>query len=277
MIKDFWQERKDEKKRQKQLKKQNKKLPKTGEQKAYKIFGICFTLFLIFGSIFYTCRGVGNVDDYSWDKLIGISEELKVKLATPVDRSDLITTRQLDAIDWSNCKDALNSAGVGGVVLLDEINLEILTDKTVTLTSTLTFDNRTFGALSQKMISTSVYSDTVELIETILTFENNTLSLTSLMCLDLTAVVIGNSLPSVYIRTTSVVNILNNDMYCMSSEYRINNFSDEDNEEALEIIDNNALVDIGFYTNELIAREINTFSEGVNAIVRINNGKLEID
>ena len=54
MIKDFWQERKDEKKRQKQLKKQNKKLPKTREQKAYKIFGVCFVLFLIFGSIFYT-------------------------------------------------------------------------------------------------------------------------------------------------------------------------------------------------------------------------------
>ena len=234
MIRDFWQERKDEKKRQKQLKKQNKKLPKTREQKAYKIFGVCFALFLIFGSMFYTCRGLGDVDSYSWDSLIGLSADMKSKLSTSVDRTDLIMTKQLDAIDWSNCRDALNSAGVGGVILSDEINLEILTDKSVTLTSTLTLDSRT-------------------------------------------AVVIGNNLPFIYVTTTSVVNILNNDMYCMNSEFRINNFSEEDNEEVLAVIDDNALVDIGFYTNELIARQINTFSEGVNAIVRIKDGNLEID
>ncbi len=276
MIKDFWQERKDEKKRLKQQKKQNKKLPKTREQKAYKIFGVCFALFLIFGSIFYTCRGLNDVDDYSWDKMLGISEEMKIKLATPINRADLISTKQLDAIDWSNCKDSLIEAGVGGVLLSDEISLEVLSDKSITLTSTLSLDSRNLGALSKKMIATSVY-DSVELIETVLTYDNNTLRLTSLIYLDLTSVVLGNNLPYVYVTTTSVVNILNNDMYCMNSEFRINDFSENDNDEIMQIINKNSLVDIGFYTNELIAREINTFCEGVNAIVRINNGNLEID
>ena len=277
MIKDFWQERKAEKKRLKELKKQNKKLPKTKEQKAYKIFGVCFALFLIFGSIFYTCKGVSDIDNYSWDSLIGISEEMKSKLATPVNRADLITTKQLDTVDWSNCKDDLIGSGVGGVIIADEIDLEILTDKTITLNSTLSLDSRNLGALAKKMLAISSYGNSVELIETILTYENNELSLRSLVYLDLTAVVLGNNLPYVYVTTTSVVNILNNDMYCMNSEFVINNFSEEDNIEVMEVIDENALVDLGFYTNELIARQINTFSDGVNAIVRINNGNLEID
>ena len=276
MIKDFWQERRDEKKRLKQQKKQNKKLPKTKEQRAYKIFGVCFALFLIFGSLFYTCRGIDDADNYSWDSLLGISEEMKDKLSATVNRADLITTKQLDVVDWSNCKDLLIDAGVEGVILLDKIDSDILSEKSVSLMSTLSLDSRTLGALSKKMIEISLYSDCVELIETTLTYENNTLKLTSLVYLDLTAVVLGNSLPYVYVTTTSVVNVLNNDMYCMNSEFRINDFSEEDNEEALEIIDKNALVDIGFYTNELIAREINTFCEGVSAIVRINNGNLEI-
>ena len=61
MIKEFWQERKENRQKQKELKKQKRKLPKTKEQRSYKIFGVCFTLFLIFGSIFYACRGL-NMD-----------------------------------------------------------------------------------------------------------------------------------------------------------------------------------------------------------------------
>lgn len=277
MIKDFWQERKDEKKRLKELKKQNKKLPKTREQKAYKIFGVCLAFFLIFGSIFYTCRGGGNIDQFSWEGITGISESMKVKLATYVDRTSLIFSKQLDVIDWNNCKDALVGSGCGGVLLSDQIDISILYEKSVNLTSSMLLNGRNIGALSKKMIEDTTINSKVEIIETKLVYENNNLYLCSLIYLDLTSVLLGEKLPFAYVTTTSVVNILNNNMYCMNSEYKINNFSEEDNAEIIEIIDKNSFISLGYYTNELIARQINDFSEGVNAKVSIDNENLKLE
>ena len=44
MIKEFWNERRQEKKRLKAERKANRKNPKTKEQIAYKIFGVFFAL-----------------------------------------------------------------------------------------------------------------------------------------------------------------------------------------------------------------------------------------
>ena len=276
MIKEFWQERKEEKKRLKELKKQNRKLPATKEQKAYKVFGVLLTLFLIFGSTFRACSGVSEFENYSWDNLIGITDEIKNQLEQSVDKKDLIYEKQIDVVDWSYCKDSLVASGIDGVIIEDKINSLLLADKNVLLTSTLSLNSRTLGALAQKMLEGSVYNDDVELVEVVLSQEDDNLILKSLTRVNLTAVVVGDTLPSVYVRTTSTVQILNKQMYALNSYCQINNLEESENNELIELINNNSFSKLEFYTNELIARQINEFATGVSAKVRINNSYIEL-
>lgn len=276
MIKEFWQERKEEKKRLKELKKLNRKLPTTKEQKAYKVFGVLLTLFLIFGSTFRACSGVSEFENYSWDNLIGITDEMKNQLEQSVDKKDLIYEKQIDVVDWSYCKDSLVASGIDGVIIEDKINSLLLADKNVLLTSTLSLNSRTLGALAQKMLEGSVYNDDVELVEVVLSQEDDNLILKSLTRVNLTAVVVGDTLPSVYVRTTSTVQILNKQMYALNSYCLINNLEESENNELIELINNNSFSKLEFYTNELIARQINEFATGVSAKVRINNSYIEL-
>lgn len=276
MIKDFWQKRKEEKKHIKTMKKQNKKQPKTKEEKAYKIFGVCFALFLIFGSMFYTCVGLDQDIDYSWDKLSGITQEMKDKLCKPVNKEDLMIDREINVVDWSLCKEALDNSGIGAVIVDNAIDSMVLIEKKCRITSPLVFDSRTLGALSQKLIQSSVYNDDVDLLEVYLFVENNQLMLTSVVRLNLASFLLGDNLPYIYVTTSSEVQILNNQMYSLNSVCKINKFSDEDNQEFLELINKNVFYDIDDYTNELIAQQINAFSEGVNAVVGVNNCMLEL-
>ena len=164
MIKEFWQERKEEKRKQKELKKQNKKLPQSKEQRAYKVFGVLFALFLIFGSLFYTCRGIGDVDEYSWDQLIGITDEMKEKLSSRVDKSALIENKELSIIDWSDCKDLMELHNLN-VITNDNIDIEILNKKDNILTSEMSLKKNLLGTLVSNMIEQGLNKNKIDLIE----------------------------------------------------------------------------------------------------------------
>ena len=276
MIKDFWKDRKEEKKRLKELKKQNKKLPATREQRAYKIFGVCFAFFLIFGCIFKACSGSSDTSGFSWESIIGITDEMKGKLEAPVSKKDLLFDKQIDIVDWSYCKDILINAGVGSVIIDNQISMLDVVGKTVSITSPMVLDSRMLGALSQKLIENSLYGGDVELVEVMLEIVDSKLIMKSLVRLNLSTVVLSNNLPSVYVTTTSTVQILNKEMFALDSSCRINNLEESDNDAIIELINKNSLSDIEFYTNELIARKINDFAEGVGAKVRINNSNIEL-
>ncbi len=275
MIKEFWNERKEEKKRLKQLKKQNRKTPKTGEQKAYKVFGFLFATFLIFVAGFYACGGSSD-DGFTWESMVGITSELKSQLNTPIAKSELITNKQIDAIDWSYCKDDMTAIGLGNLIVDDNIDTSILLSQSEVIDGTFSLSNGNLGALAYKLIEKSISASTVELIEVILFEEDGQLKLTSLCQVELSSVVIGGTLPSIYVTTTSNVTILNNQMFCINSTMKINKLSDEDNAKILEIIDNSSFTGLEYYTNELIARQINSFRDGVGGIVRIKNLNLEL-
>ena len=276
MIKDFWKDRKEEKKRLKELKKQNKKLPATREQRAYKIFGVCFAFFLIFGCIFKACSGSSDTSGFSWESIIGITDEMKGKLEAPVSKKDLLFDKQIDIVDWSYCKDILINAGVGSVIIDNQISMLDVVGKTVSITSPIVLDSRMLGALSQKLIENILYGGDVELVEVMLEIVDSKLIMKSLVRLNLSTVVLSNNLPSVYVTTTSTVQILNKEMFALDSSCRINNLEESDNDAIIELINKNSLSDIEFYTNELIARKINDFAEGVGAKVRIYNSNIEL-
>lgn len=276
MIREFWQEQKEEKKRQKELKKKNKKKELSKEQKAYKVFGVLFILFIMIVPIIYTCSGGSSLNNYSWSKIIGISDDLISKLETPVDRKNLITNKQIDIVDWSNCKDVLVDSGVGGVIVNNNIDALLLSGKTESLDKILTLDNSIIGALAQKLVFISSYGNDVELIEVFITCEDDDIMLTSLCRINLSTLISVDYLPYVYVKTTSKVEILNNQMYSLNSIVQINELSEEDNKEILEVIDKNSFYTFEFFTNELIAKQINLFAEGISSIVSINNSKLQL-
>ena len=277
MIREFWQDRKEEKKRLKELKKQNKKLPASREQRAYKIFGVCLTLFIIFGFFIKACGGPSNTDDFTWSSLLGITEEMKDQLETPVSKKELLFNKQIDIVDWSYCKDMLTNAGLASVIVDDKIDSLVLVEKTATLTSPICLDSRMLGALSHNMIINSVYSDDVELIEVLLETTDDKLVIKSLVGLNLTTVILGaDSLPSVFVTTTSTLQILNNKLYALNSNCKINKLEDSDNSDILEVINKSSLSSIEYYTNELIAKQVNEFATGVNSRVRINGSNIEL-
>lgn len=275
MIKEFWQEQKDKKKEQKELKKQNKKTPKTKEEWAYKIFGICFVIFLIVGSLIYSCNAVGSISGYSWDKLIGISEEMQEKLQKPVDINELIINKKIDTQDWENCKECLKNANLNIIADNEFDNVKLISNE-VKLQSTFVLEQSWFGAFANKLINLTTYSDSIELIEVNFIIEESEINLSSLFLVDLTAIVPSSSLPKIYVRATSDLTVLNNQVFCLNSIYQFNQFTDAENEEILSILDKSSVVGIDYYTNELISREINFFSESISANPRINNSKIEL-
>ena len=276
MIREFWQNRKEEKKRLKELKKQNKKSPAAREQRAYKIFGICLALFVIFGAFFRACGGNEDTSMYSWESLSGITEEMKGQLEQTVNKKDLLFNKQIDVVDWSYCKDILVDSGVGAVIVEDKIDRTALIGDSVNITSTISLNNRMLGALSQKLIESSLYSGDVELIEVVLEPVDNKLSIKSLMQINLTTVVFADKLPTVFVTTTSTAQVLNNKLYSLNSNCKINKLEESENSDIVEMINNNSLSTLESFTNELIAKEMNKFAEGINAKLRINGSNIEL-
>jgi hypothetical protein len=274
MIKEFWQERKEEKLKQKQLKKQNKKLPKTKEERAYKIFGLFFALFLIFGSVFTTCRSTDGIEDYSWDILIGVSDEMKEKLSHPVDKQTLIQDKELSVVDWSECRDAISLSGLD-VFTNEEFDLEKLLDESCKLENRITLKDNMVGALVTAFTGTS--SSDVKIIEVNIYQDGIVPMMTTLMYINLSKLVLSSTLPHVYMTTTSRLEIQNNKLYCLDTEIIINDFNEEDNEEALEILGKSSLLGLDYLTNELIAREINSFADVIKADVDISGVSIRFE
>lgn len=273
MIKEFWQERKAEKLKQKQLKKENKKLPKTKEQKAYKIFGVFFALFLVFGSLFYSCRTGSTDGGYSWDNLIGISDELKTKLSMPIDKQSLITNEQINAIHWGNCVEALAASGVN-VVLDNKLNRESLLAMTERPSSPLILDSKSLGALVFELMSMNTVSKESTLIELIVYSDGGDIRVKTLMYVNLTAITLAESLPYVYLTTDSRMEILEDKIYLLDNSFKINNLSEDDNDEMLKIINENSLLGIEQFTTKRISGEINAFAMYINSDVEIRNTKV---
>lgn len=270
MIKEFWQERKEEKLKQKELKKQNKKLPQTKEQKAYKVFGVLFALFLIFGSIFYTCSGFSGTDDFSWDSLIGITDEMKEKLSTKVEKSSLIEDRELTSSDWESCKIVFNTKSLNIISQEGNIDINKLLNKTIKLSEEISLNNYEIGALVSNIIKQGTQKNNINLIELNIYQDGTQVILRTVMNINLSEVVLSGTLPYVYVTTTSRIEVLNRKLASLDSNIVINDFNAEENAEIIEVLNNSSLFGIENYTNDKVVEEINYFAECISANVELN-------
>lgn len=270
MIKEFWQERKEEKLKQKEIKKQNKKLPQTKEQKAYKVFGVLFALFLIFGSIFYTCSGFSGTDDFSWDRLIGITDEMKEKLSSKVEKSSLIQDRELTSNDWESCKIVFNTRDLSIITQEGNIDSNKLLNKSIRLTESMSLDNYKVGALVSNIIKQGTQKSNITLIELNICQEGTQVILRTVMNINLSEVVLSGTLPYVYVTTTSRIEVLNRKLASLDSQVVINDFNEDENAEIIEILNNSSLFGIENYTNDKVVEEINYFAESISANVELS-------
>lgn len=263
MIKEFWQERREEKKRQKQLKKENKKAPKTKEQIAYKVFGILFTLFLIFGSIGYACNtigGFGDLDGYSWDSLYGVTDEMKDALTAPVDRNIVLNECVIGGSDW---QDAIDALATYNIVITKDGQLDIENLGNIELTENVELENMSLGALVAQFMGSVSSDDDSELLSFKLYLDGDDLYLKTVCLVDLSSVVIGSKLPIVYVTTMSRLRIMGGKLQSVSPQFKINQIEETLNEEILSVISKSIFTgsNIDSYTNACVANWIEFFAE----------------
>ena len=58
-------------------------------------------------ALFRACSGLGG-SDFSWYKLIGISDEMIIALEEPIDENTLLPNGKIDANDLDTCVEKLN-------------------------------------------------------------------------------------------------------------------------------------------------------------------------
>lgn len=272
MIKEFWQERRDEKKRQKQLKKENRKLPKTKEQIAYKIFGVVFALFLVFGSIGYACRGYGDDIDYNWEKAMGLTDEMITALSAPVDRNLILTENVLGSSDWTMAMEQLEENNIH-IVLDNAFDYDLISQQNG-ITSNVTFDTMSLGAIVYQLIEDIGSGEKTELLSFKLYEENSVLMLKTVCLLDLSAVVAQAKLPLVYVTTVSKISILDNSVSNLNDEVQINLIEKEMNDEIVNLLNKNSFLEVAYYTNAQVVSQINYFASILNANVKISGNNL---
>ena len=270
MIKDFWQERKAEKKRLKELKKQNKKLPKTKEQKAYKIFGVILGISVTIGALAYSCSSTtGNGNDVNWNSVVGITGELATKLEEPVELSSLISDSQLEDIDWSNCMQVLSNAGIN-IFTNNKIDIDKLNSARITENFDLT--DREIGAFTKEYIEgdTSI----IDIYELDISVSNNKVFMRSLTKVDLTTLSGLSDLPNVYFVNTSELRVLDGNLTALNSNMKVNALSDEDCESLLKAIDVSGMLNIKSYVNDIVNLSLNTFKQIIGAEIKIIEDKI---
>lgn len=264
MIREFWQERREEKKQLKQLKKENKKLPKTREQKAYKIFGFLFVVFIIFGSISFTCRSSGQDVDYSWENVVGITDEMKTALTAKFDKAELLTD-PIDAIDWGSAKEALTKAGLEDIIVDNKISDSVLQENNIKIVGDIRCNESVVGGLSKHLLSMDDNSKYINLLQLSMYEEGNNIYLESIMTLDLSLLVYETALPIIYVRSTSMLDILDNKLSALGTKVQINDIEEELNNEIVKTINGSSYFEIAFFTNNMIVSNLNGFAEQVGA------------
>jgi hypothetical protein len=265
MIKEFWNERRQEKKRLKSERKANRKNPKTKEQIAYKIFGVFFALFIIFGSFGYSCARSCS-GGYSWDSLAGIDDEIKIALSEPVDESLLIPSGRLNEYDWSSCIDTMTISNIDIVTDFKLDNKKLNNVKN--LEGELQFTNRQLGSLICRYFEDSEYQAYTKLLDMNIMKIDDQYYLKSVILLSLNNY-IGSNLPDVYLQTTSTISIYDKCCFVANSVMNVNHLTGEINARVVNVLNNNILK-MSFISNELISNSINSFASKIHANITLD-------
>ena len=255
LVGDFWKEQREESKKKKQLRKQNKKQKLTGEQKAYKIFGVFFALFLIFGSFFYTCRGTGDVGDVSIISLMGIDDEIIELLNKDVDTNLLLPNGRIGSTDYANLQEILSNSGID-LYTDGEYDEEKISN--VTLSGDCTLIGKNIGAFVNTYSTFEINYMTIYDVEM---YElDGDIFCKSVALFNLSSLYNDNSLGNIFVTNVSIYDILDGTISSIANVGRINTLNDKENDKVIETLNRNILYDFNNCVNLAIANNISSFS-----------------
>lgn len=251
-LKDFLKNEKEERKKRRQLQKEKKKRKLTGEEKKYKIFGIILGIVVTFGAVFYSCNSCSG-GDYTWEKLIGIDSEIQTALETHVLESEIAPRGRINDKDVNDYTSKLAEVGIN---LQDESD-DISPSKDFKLSS------RMLGALSNTLMKETNFTAIVDVIDLEFYMIGEVVYQKSIVIVDLSTLIIGSTLPQVYLTSTSKVEVLDNELVCMSNDVVINNFDKDLNEKVLSVLRKSSTSTIEKIGNDGINLMITLFAESI--------------
>lgn len=260
---DFLKEEREEKKRRKKLQKEQKKHKLTSEQKRYKIFGIITGCLITFGAIFSCCSSMGG-GSYSWNNLIGITDEMIVALEKEVAEKDVINGQIIGENDWNSCNEKLLNAGI-------DIENDFITE--ITINDSFYLSDRELGAMAKQSLE-KLGSNNAKVMDFEIYAIGEIYYEKSVVLVNLSNIVINSNLPNVYITTTSKIEVLSNTIICMDYDVKINNIEKEMNDKILDVIKNSSTTDIQTIGNSLINTTINTFALTIGAEIVLHHGQV---
>jgi hypothetical protein len=217
-----------------------------------------------------SCSGIG---DYDWNSIIGITEEMITVLEPPVYESQVVTDK-LDVLDWSECRDKLLSKGFEFIVD-NAIDKDLYDDNGKVLDSSLFLKGNEVGALVKEISRAKSTSMADNLLQFEIYSDGDDYYLTTILIVDLKGVVLSDNLPKVYIRTTSTLRILNNQVASLNPEFQINTIEEKLNEKIVDTLEDSALLGLHKSTNESVVSVINGFVSRIYCGVGLASNGLE--
>ena len=209
---DFLKEEREAKKQRKKLQKEQKKQKLTKEQKKYKIFGIITGCLITFGAIFSCCSSFGGAD-YSWNNIVGITDEMIVALEESVTESTIIPNGIIGKSDWDSCNTKLLGMGI-------DIESEMANGFNIKEDFYLT--DRELAAMAKESLET-INTGSARVLDFEIYAIGDVFYERSVIYINLSNVVLNATLPSVYVTSISRIEVLSNSVTCMDYDVKINN------------------------------------------------------
>lgn len=269
-LKELWQEHREEQKLKKIQKKQQKKVGLTHEQKVYKNFGIIFGLLVIFGALFSTCSNFGaGVGDFSWNKLVGISDEIVDELEKPVDETILFPDGKIGKEDLTSLEIKLEECGLD--ILVDENIEEGELENGTVVISDLYLTDRELGALVNELWKSVNY---IKVSDMKITYENGVFIQKSIVYVNLNELISDVNLPRIYLTTISEAMILNGTIAVINSDITVNQVSEELNDKIIEMLDGNSSLKMSSIGNSFINSTLKLFGDSFFESFELKNNGL---
>lgn len=265
-IKEFLKEQKEERKKLKAEKKNKKKNKKnlTDEQRFVKIASIIFGFVVTFGALYTSCSSFGGGDfPETIESEFSISSEVKELLKKTVDTNLLLINGKYSVSDWEK---SIEKFALSGETLPEDIE-EISND--YNLVSDVELNNVELRGLVYQIFSNDL---DMELLDYKIFQHEDEFYAKSIVRYDL---VDDEDVYTMYLTTTSQIQVINKSLVALDSNVIINNFDEETNNKVvselnkyseflsgLKILDGDNF-NLNRLANYLINVSINMFSSSI--------------
>lgn len=266
-IKEFWKDKKQQRKDNKILKKSQKKSPLTKEQKAYKIFGAVFMIFVICGACMYACRNMSD-GDVNWGQILGIDQEVVDIINTPVDENLLFANGKIISSDWHSCINVFDNVGLD---IIDKDKFSSTKIGKNFLQQTMTLTSNQLGGLNRQLLQELNNSTISSLMYYDIEKIDGKYIQTTIAYINLSTLITGLDLPNIYLTSISEIKILNNKLTSLNSKIRINMLDDETNQTVITQLENYKVLQLDSLLDKAVIGNFELFAGLIESKISLSD------